>query len=80
MKEIFALLLVLWLSCFGFAMILQQHRPFWNWTVRMVRAALRFFRNQLARFARWAWANYRQYILGLASGILLTLWLTGRLP
>ncbi len=31
------------------------------------------------QFAAWSWRNYKQFILGTATGILVTLYFTGRL-
>jgi len=37
-------------------------------------------RRQVTRFARWAWRNYHQFIVGVGVGIVLTLYFLGRLP
>jgi len=40
----------------------------------------RAIRGQVIRFARWAWAGYHQFIIGIVVGIVLALYFTGRLP
>lgn len=57
---LFALVLMIWIMCFGFAMILQQHRRFAHWTGQMLR-----------RIGHYLWAHYRQFIIGLIIGLII---------
>jgi len=80
MKEIFAMMFVLWLTVFGFSMILGQHAHFARWTTRALREVVNFISRQFRILARWAWRNYRQGIVGFVAGTFATLYFTGRLP
>jgi hypothetical protein len=73
MKELFIALFVLWLSVFGFAMILGQHQRFARWTGQ----ALRWVWRRLAALWRWGWRNFRQGIIGFVIGILTALYAVG---
>lgn len=44
---------------------------------RVLRAAYGGIRRHASRLTRWAWRQYKQFILGTAFGILATLYFTG---
>ena len=53
----------------------RAHGAYRRWLGR-VRA---FLSRQMARFIRWAWREYSQFIVGFATGILAALYYTGHL-
>lgn len=77
MTQIFGLLLVLWITIFGFSMILGQHRVFARWTGQVLRRTGRYLLRQLAALWRWVWRRYHQAIVGFAAGFLLALYVVG---
>lgn len=75
--EIIALLLALWISIFGFSIILGQHQRFARWTGRALRGVVAFFWRRFVALCRWVWRHYWQMIVGYAAGILTALYMTG---
>ena len=76
-ETLFGMLFVIWLMAYGFATIMQQQRVFGQWTVRIGRRAINYVWRQFVRLCRWTWRNYRQFVIGFATGILVALYTTG---
>ena len=46
---------------------------------RMVTRLFRWLGHVISRFATWTWRNYKQFLCGVATGIIITtLYYTGR--
>lgn len=81
MEQILNFSLVLLVIMFGVDCMTRAIGPRAHASYR--RNVGRFFatiRRELVRFARWAWRNYRQFIVGFSVGIVSALYFTGRLP
>lgn len=46
---------------------------------RTVSRVGRYLGRQISRFARFVWARYHQFILGVVSGVIFTLYFLNRL-
>jgi len=77
MTEIFGLTLALWLSVYGFSMIIGQHQFFARWTGRTLRGAVSYLWRQLVRFVQWVWRRHWKLVVGFAAGVLVALYATG---
>ena len=63
---------------FGMDLVTKSAGPRFNAQYRRVlRAAYTFLRRHVTRFVRWAWREYKQFIIGTAVGVCATLYFTG---
>jgi hypothetical protein len=73
--KIFGLLVILFIICFAFSIVIRRYPTFKKWVGWVVNTICK----QFLRALRWAWRNYRQAIIGFGVGVFVTLYATGRL-
>lgn len=79
-NQLFGFLLIILVMLIGLDFLTRSigpraHRAYRAWLGR----AEAFVRRQITDFLRWAWREYSQFIVGLAVGVLATLYFTGHL-
>ena len=78
MQGIFMQVLVIAILLVGFDFLMRVPGPRVHRIYRRgVSSVLRYIRRQIVGFSRWAWLNYRQFIIGVGVGILAALYFTG---
>ena len=77
MNTLFGFILIFVIMGLGLDIMFRGNPTIHGAYRRTVSQILRYIRQRLARFVRWAWHNYRQFIVGFAVGVLTVLYFTG---